>query len=960
MILSILCLVVRGMEGASPGAGLASLGAGLERYVRTSWAHQDGLPSTLIYAITQTRDGYLWLGTSDGLIRFDGINFVPQKLLSSSEPLLGAVTALCAAKDGSLWIGSASGFITRMSKIGLRKYRLGAEAEAIVSVSESEVWVIAENGLYRFADVSRGSLTPVERIDPEQVIRRLSLGNGNIPIAPHTTAGEVQAPPIYTHRVLLGGRQLFLNEGKQGKIWLAAQPLPQAVIPSVSLRDTRGYLWAGSLTSGLVRTTNTGRKLEMELASDLIESLFEDREGDIWVGTNNGLHCYRFGKFSLLTKRDGLISDKVTSVEANGHAVWVGTQAGLNLIHDASVDQYLRGVDILSVKDARGGQLWVGTTRGVFKIAAKAAGVLNTQQITGVLTSVTAIEEDAEGGIWLADAQKGLFYWKSGVLTRAEPKLGGNARTIKTIRAQSNGALWLGFFGGGLGVYRQRSFYEFFAADHAPEETVNDVYGQSPEEVWFGTDNGLFRFDGKKFVSWNTDAGLPGNRILWLRADGKDYFWLGFSTGIARVHRSDLSITGPIPSHRVQCDFYDFGDGLPANPVRRSQSAGSLDLDGKLWFTTSAGIAILDSRHIEKNSLQPPVVIERVVADNHEAPIDRAMRFPPLTKNLQIDYAGLSLVVPRKVQFRYRLDGYDKEWQNAGTRRQAFYTNLRPGAYRFQVSAANNDGLWNEDGAGIAFSILPAFYQTRLFAILCVLAAGVIAWGIYRLRLQRMQAAWNARFEERLAERTRIAQDLHDELLQNAMGVSLQIELSDSLIEERHAAKPHLQRALTLSRGLMLKGREVLRDLREKPRDAADIARVLRKAMEDFQREGGPVSNLTVEGTPRIVNPLVADDLTQIGYQAIANAFQHAAAGKIEVRMIYRPSELCLEVKDDGCGIESRVAETGKPGHYGLIGMRERANQIGGTIDIESRTGEGTRVTVIVPGKRAFSREKEK
>jgi signal transduction histidine kinase len=697
----------------------------------------------------------------------------------------------------------------------------------------------------------------------------------------------------------------------------------------------------------------------MELTSDLIESMFEDREGDIWVGTNDGLHCYRFGKFSLLTKRDGLTSDKVTSVEAGNQAVWVGTQVGLNRI-GSSVDQYLRGFDVLSLKNARGEQLWVGTTRGVFKIAAKAAGIPITQQITGVLTSVTAIEEDTEGGIWLADAQKGLFYWKSGILTRAEPNLGGNARTIKTIRARSNGTLWLGFFGGGLGVYRQGSFHEFSAADHAPEETVNDVYVQSPEKVWFATDGGLFCLDGKQFVSWNTAAGLPGNRILWLQADGQDYFWLGFSTGISRIHRSDLRIPGPIPSHPVQCDFYDFGDGLLANPVRRSQSAGSLDLDGKLWFTTSAGIAILDSRHIEKNSLPPPVVIERVVADNHEAPIDRAMRFPPLTRNLQIDYAGLSLVVPRKVQFRYRLDGYDKEWQNAGTRRQAFYTNLRPGAYRFQVSASNNDGLWNEDGAGVAFSILPAFYQTRLFTILCVIAAAMIGWGIYRLRLQRMQAAWNARFEERLAERTRIAQDLHDELLQNAMGVSLQIELSDSLIEERHAAKPHLQRALTLSRGLMRKGREVLRDLREKARDAADIARVLRKAMEDFHREGGPDSNLTVEGTPRIVNPLVADDLTQIGYQAIANAFQHAAAGKIEVRMIYRPSELCLEVKDDGRGIESRIAETGKPGHYGLMGMRERANQIGGTLDIESRTGEGTRVTVTVPGKRAFSREKEK
>jgi signal transduction histidine kinase len=410
----------------------------------------------------------------------------------------------------------------------------------------------------------------------------------------------------------------------------------------------------------------------------------------------------------------------------------------------------------------------------------------------------------------------------------------------------------------------------------------------------------------------------------------------------------------PISSRKLQCDFYDSGDGLFANPVRQSQSAASLNSEGTLWVTTSAGVAVIDSRHIEKNALPPPVVIERVIADNHEAPIGRAMQFPPLTKNLQIDYAGLSLVVPRKVQFRYRLEGYDKEWQNAGTRRQAFFTNLQPGSYRFRVLAANNDAVWNEDGASIDFSIFPAFYQTQLFKLFCFAAAAVIAWSLYRLRLRQMQAAWNARFEERLAERTRLAQDLHDELLQNAMGVSLQLELTDSFIEETHAAKRHLVRALDLSRALMEQGRAVLRDLRAKTRDAADVTTVLSRTIEESQRQGGPASSLIVEGSPRNLNPLVAEDFMQIGRQAITNAFQHAAAKKVEVCLIYRATELCLEVKDNGCGIDPRIAEAGKPGHFGLIGMRERAERIGGVLTIASRAGEGTNVTVTVPGRRAF------
>jgi signal transduction histidine kinase len=323
-----------------------------------------------------------------------------------------------------------------------------------------------------------------------------------------------------------------------------------------------------------------------------------------------------------------------------------------------------------------------------------------------------------------------------------------------------------------------------------------------------------------------------------------------------------------------------------------------------------------------------------------------------------MDYNGLSLVVPRKVQFRYRLEGYDKEWQDAGTRRQAFYTNLQPGTYRFHVIAANNDGVWNENGASLNFAVLPAFYQTELFKIFCVAAAAMIAFAFYRLRMQQMQTILRTRFKDRLAERTRLAQDLHDELLQNAMGVSLQIELTDALIEESHAAKPHLERALILSRTLMQKGREVLRDLREKERGAEDITRMLSNALEEGQWQGGPASRLTVEGQPRNVNPLVADEILQIGCQAIANAFQHAAAKKIEVYLIYKSSELSLQVEDDGCGIDRRIAEAGKPGHYGLIGMRERSERIGAALTIASRSGEGTKIIVVIPGKRAY-RESE-
>jgi signal transduction histidine kinase len=365
-------------------------------------------------------------------------------------------------------------------------------------------------------------------------------------------------------------------------------------------------------------------------------------------------------------------------------------------------------------------------------------------------------------------------------------------------------------------------------------------------------------------------------------------------------------------------------------------------------------MAIIDPRHIERNNVPPNVLIRRVITNNREMPVTSTMQFAPGTRNLEIDYAGLSLAVPQQVRFRYRLEGFDKNWQQADTRRQAFYTNLQPGPYRFQVLAANNDGVWNETGSSLDFTIQPTFRQTALFKVLCLAAVTLLAFLLYRLRVRSLQAALSTRFEARLAERTRIAQELHDDLLQSAMGVSLQIELVDNLVDKPAEAKAHLQKALALSRALLQKGRAVLRDLRETTREASDLVTVLSAAIEDARYEGGPAAILLVGGTPRPVNPLIADDLGQIGCQAIVNAFQHSGAKSIEVHLDYKTSELRLQVIDNGCGIDPQIAESGKTGHYGVIGMRERANRIGGTLNIASLGGQGTQITASIPGRNAY------
>ena len=952
---AISCLLAIALSGSTPTLAL-------ERFVVTSWAHRDGLPSTLIYAITQTRDGYLWLGTSDGLVRFDGVEFDHQKLIVNSELMLGAVTALHGANDGALWIGSASGLVTKMSGARLRRYRLGSEVEAIAEASPGEIWVIANTGLYRFANDTPGEFAPVESVAAVQVIRLFEAGLNNVMLGTRPVGLEIakdvkQPDPLRGHRVAINGHSYLLNEGDHGEVWLNRTPSQNEHAYSVFIQDRRGYLWTGSPAAGLIRTNQMGSRPTPELASRLIESLFEDREGNVWVGANNGLYRFRYGKVFSFTTRDGLTNDRVSSVAADGTAVWVGTQTGLDRIDDAGVREFLRGVDVFTVKLSSNHGVWMGTNKGVFRVAGT-GGALASECIIRELSSVTAIEEDTEGYIWLHDTEKGLYRWHDHILVSigSDPKFGTGK--ISCVRAQSDGTVWIGSSDGRLSVYRNKGFPESPPVSKIATGVAYDIYMEKPDLTWLASDTGLYRVSGHTSAVWNARNGLPGNRVLWLQPDGDDWLWLGFSTGIARVRRSDL-LESDAAAHRASCEFYDFEDGLLANPVRQSQAAATQDGEGKLWVTTSAGVAIIDSHHMEKNSLPPNVVIQQVTADSRNFDIASAIRFPPMTKNLEIDYTGLSLSVPRKLQFRYELEGYDKQWQDAGNRRQAFYTNLQPGRYRFHVLAANNDGVWNEKGASIDFTLEPAFQQTSMFTVFCFATISLIGVGIYRLRMRRLQTAWNARFEERLAERTRIAQELHDDLLQSAMGVSLQIELVDSLIDAPPIAKAHLQRALTLSRTLMQKGREVLRDLREKTRDASDIAKALSTTIQEVQQEGGPTATLNVEGTPRPINPVIADDLAQIGCQAIVNAFQHAGATKVEVSLHYKTTELRLQVNDDGRGMSPAIVESGKPGHYGLIGMRERAERIGGTLILASVAGHGTQLTASVPGRYAYRKTKQ-
>jgi signal transduction histidine kinase len=370
----------------------------------------------------------------------------------------------------------------------------------------------------------------------------------------------------------------------------------------------------------------------------------------------------------------------------------------------------------------------------------------------------------------------------------------------------------------------------------------------------------------------------------------------------------------------------------------------------------SEGIGAIDPAHIHRNTFIPPVHVLELIADGRSISPTSGVKLPAHTGNLQISYTGISLTEPRKVHFRYRLVGFEPRWQDAGTRRSAFYTNLRPGHYRFQVLAANNDGIWNEAGDSFAFEILPAFYQTTWFLVIASLATLSLAFMTYQLRVRLAAKKLQRLYEERMAERTRIAQDLHDNLVQEMMGISLQLEIADEVTTSESIAKGPIRRALDLSRTSLANGRNALHVLRQRPFSRADIESTLKDTVQSAAGSDGKMQ-FAASGIERLIQPISGEEMLQIVREALRNAIQHAGQTEVAVRMEYGAKFLSIAVSDHGQGISEDVLQGGRPGHFGIQGMRERAERMGSSLIARSAPSAGTEWTLIVPAKIAYEPE---
>ena len=966
-LLILLCAVATG------GVAAAEERPSTQPYVWRSWTRLDGLPGSQVWTITQDQSGYIWIGTNEGLVRFDGVRFVSGRQLGLERLPNASVRALFVARDGSLWIGFGTGGIGRLKDGRLQTYTMDdglppGVVSGVVEDRHGSMWAASANGLYQLS-AGRWRRVNLEAGVPARAINTVHVdGKGRLWVG--TRAGAYRSAsdtPTLFERIT-SVPALSITGDDSGNVWgvsdVALMRLtsrsPETVVQAGAyasgrrmMADRQGRLWIGTLGDGLLRI-RPGAGAGVEEFSrpgvsnyDDVLAVFEDREGNIWVGTPRGLDRGSRGLIrSLPGQGDGITAPVQAVAAAADGSVWVGTTNGLHRFTGggpgapvAAVGLPSRGVIALH-GDVRGG-MWVATAREIGRF--EHGRFVSLMPIGTWSNRPVAMATDRQGTLWLCDLERGLFRWDGTALVPVSAEQYGN-RPAFSILADREGRIWTGHLDGTISVHENGRARLYTADDGVLGSVVTGFY-EDAGTVWAGSRNGLMRFRNGRIDAVTWDQGLPGHTVTAITGDSGGNLWLGVSAGVARFRPEDFDkvVTGAATS--LSYTLYDGSDGLRGDPFPMTAPAVARGGDGRLWFLTSDGVAVVSPESHEKNRVAPPVVIETVTTDQGAVPLEGAPRLPPRTANLRIDYAALSFVAPEKVRFSYRMEGFDADWVDAGNRRQAFYTNLAPGNYRFRVRGSN-DGVPSEREAVWAFTLAPAFYQTRWFMAamgLLALSGVALAW---RVRVQQVQG----RFSTILVERTRVAREVHDTLLQSLLGVLFRLDEVASVIDQSsESAKDQLVRLRRQVEFYVREARYSIRDLRSPILQSRGLATALRSVGEDLTGEGAVAFRMDVIGHARAGVPRVDEHLLRIGQEALTNAVRHGRATAVNAELRYREDAVSLVVRDDGKGFDTSAAAVADGVHWGLRTMRERAEQVGGTLRLTSAAGQGTVVEVVVP-----------
>ena len=950
----------------------------LSQFSHEVWLTENGLPQNTVHTIAQTRDGYVWIGTEEGLARFDGIRFTLFDKQNTPQLKSNYIRTLLVDRAGALWIGTAEGLVRMVDgKFTLFTTNEGLPSNTIQAVFEGrdgDLRVATANGLGLFKNNGLTTFTTKEKLVGGSIQALFEDAEGAFWIATPYGVGRLKDGKFvnYTVRDGLGSNSVrAIQQDRDGRLWFGSlggltsfsggrfttyttrDGLPSdRIIALLAGRD--GDLLVGTagglcrLTAGRFSGLNSGDAL----SSSTILSLFEDLEGNLWIGTESGgINLLKDTKFTTYTVRNGLSNDLVKSIYSDRQAnIWIGTDGGgLDLLKDGKLRTYttrdgLSSNVVLALFGDDTGNIWAGTPEGLNRFSA---GKFTTYTAADGLANndVRSIHGDRRGNLWIG-TRGGLTRMKDGVFRTFTEVDGLPNDLIATLHEDSKGNLWIGTFGG-LGKLTNGEFTTFTTKDGLSSDAVISLYEDSDSTLWIGTNGGgLNRLKDGQFTVYTTLNGMLDDVVYRILEDGRNNLWLSGRKGVFQIDKKALDDFASGRTASVAPVAYGTADGMMTRECTGGgDPAGWRDNDGKLWFPTIKGIAMIDPSKMRKNTQAPPVVIEQIRIDDQPIPLNDRLELAPGTTRFDLYYTAPSFVAPEKVRFKYKLEGFDKDWIDSGTRRIAYYTNLRPGTYTFRVTASNNDGVWNETGATLSLYLKPYFYQTYWFYAACLLVLGLLAWLLFRLRVRAMRAQFGAV----LGERSRIAREIHDNLAQELTGISVQLEVvARTMPSDSEAAMSHLDRARMQVRHGIAEARRYVWDLRS-PIKSSDLPSALSETTRRLTNETSIQAQVEVNGTFRPLPRLVEDNLLRIGQEAVNNAVRHGHPQRIFVNLVFDAGRVRLSIQDDGQGFDSQSASNGRAGHFGLIGMRERAEQIGGTLSIHSTEGSGTEVVADVP-----------